>query len=559
MIAIVICIIVAVFVGIQIERNTPSKEVMNIYEYFGVKENDSMFIVDGEILEEYNFLSENGMIYIPYEFVTEYFNDRFYLDEHLNEILYTVADNIYYYSAESKVYKDMNGVEETLSGIPVKIIGEEVYMSVELALLYSDFWYKYYENPSRLYISDKYGSTKYVGANKDTWIRYEANVKSPIVKDIKTGDTCIFIEETEKGWYIVESEDGITGYVKKKFFDAPYEVITESSFACEVAPVTKSFDKKINLTWHAVGAVLSADKVKSALAQTKGVNVISPTWYKILDNNGNISSFAGSDYVKGCHEMGVMVWPLWDDFTNDVDGYEVYSDRNTRKKMIDYMINDAAKYGFDGINVDFEKVNNKSAAHFIQFLRELSISCRQNNLILSVDNYVPAEYNLHYDREEQAYWVDYIVIMGYDEHYSGSDAGSVASMGFTENGIVNTLKEVPASKIISGMPFYTRIWLETTNKDGSITTTSKAVGMETAYKTVKESGFPAIWDEECGQYYCSYDYADGNSVVKIWLEDVKSIEERMKLFKNYNLAGVASWRLGFETESVWDVILKYLN
>lgn len=553
-----IVVLAAVFAGIIIERNTPSKEWMSTEEYFGIHDGDAIVIYNHERLEE-PVIVENGRVYMTFEFVREHLNKRFYHDIWNDDILYTTKDAVLTFVADSNTYTDSRQNSYDGEYPVVKKKEGALYLALDFVGKYADFNYRYYENPSRIMIWDIYETREYVSADKDTQMRLEMDIKSDIIRNVAAGETFEVLEGGGNGFKELRSEDGFTGYVQEKYLTDSFSRTEVSSFVPEEQPESIHFSTKINLTWHSLGAAAGGAKVTEALQDTRGINVISPTWYSITSNDGEVSSHANESYVAKCHELGIMVWPLIDDFNTGLDGVELYSRRETREKLIDRIISDSKTYGFDGINIDFEKVTADSAVHYLQFIRELSLACEEEKLVLSVDNYVPKDYNLHYDRTEQGIWADYIIVMGYDEHWAGSDAGSVASIGFVEEGIVETLREVPAGKVINAMPFYTRIWLETPNADGTVTTTSRAVGMETAYKTIKESGYPAIWDETCAQYYCAYDYAEGNSVVKIWLEDEKSIEEKMKLFKQYDLAGVASWRLGFETSGTWDVILKYLQ
>lgn len=97
----------------------------------------------------------------------------------------------------------------------------------------------------------------------------------------------------------------------------------------------------------------------------------------------------------------------------------------------------------------------------LSFIRELSIACRANNIILSIDNYVP-EYTYYYNRREQGIVADYVVIMGYDETLPSSETpGPVASLNFVRKGITDTLNVVDKSKVINGIPFYSRVWCTT--------------------------------------------------------------------------------------------------
>ena len=195
----------------------------------------------------------------------------------------------------------------------------------------------------------------------------------------------------------------------------------------------------------------------------------------------------------------------------------------------------------------------RSGEHFIQFIRELSIPCRKNGLVLSIDNYVPMGGTDHYNRTEQGIVADYVIIMGYDEHYAGSrEAGSVASINFVEEGIAQTVAQVPPEKVINAVPFYTRIW-ET--KDGAIG--SKAVGMDAAEEYVRAHNITVEWNEETCQNYG--EYTEDGSLFQVWLEDESSIEVKLNIMDKYQIAGLASWRLGFEKPVVWDKIEEYMN
>jgi spore germination protein YaaH len=284
-----------------------------------------------------------------------------------------------------------------------------------------------------------------------------------------------------------------------------------------------------------------------------GVNVISPTWFSISSNDGDISSLASEEYVKTAHDQGLEVWALVDNFNESVDTTQVLSSTSSRGKLVNQLIAAALQYGLDGINIDFESLEEEAGDGYIQFIREISVKCRLNGIVLSVDDPVPMSYTAFYDREEQGIVADYVIIMGYDEHYAGSEeAGSVASLTFEKEGIENTLKEVPAEKIISGVPFYTRIW----QTDASGAVTSEAVGMSTAEQWVTDNGLTTNWSQETSQDYAEVETADG-SKYQVWLENERSLEEKAKLVKEYDLGGIAAWKLGLEKASVWDVISSY--
>ena len=216
-------------------------------------------------------------------------------------------------------------------------------------------------------------------------------------------------------------------------------------------------------------------------------------------------------------------------------------------------MNYVLEYNIDGINIDLEGINYESGEHFTQFLRELSIECRLNGIVLSVDNYVPRESNTFYNRKEQGIVADYVIIMGYDEHWGGGGvAGSVASIDYVRDGIEKTLEEVSAEKVINAIPFYTRVW-KTNNGE----VTSEALGMEKAEEFIAKYDVPTVWDEETCQNYGEIEM--GSTLYQVWLEDAQSIETKLTVMKSYDLGGVAAWKLGLEDKSIWDVIDAFVK
>ena len=352
-------------------------------------------------------------------------------------------------------------------------------------------------------------------------------------------------------WDQVATDDGYIGYIDKKKVGKASETTFERNFEREQYSYL-TMDEKVNMVWHQVTSTDANAYFADATANMTGVNVISPTWFYLTDTSGNIASIASADYVAQAHEKGLKVWGLIDNFTQDVSTTETLSSTAARQNIISQLIQAATGVGMDGINVDFESLSEDVGIHFLEFLRELSIECHKNNLVLSVDNPVPEDFTSHYDRAEQGRVVDYVIIMGYDEHYVGSDAGSVASLPWVEQGVQDTLAEVPAERVINAVPFYTRLWRTT---GGNVT--SEAIGMDQAQQVIAENNVETYWDKTTSQNYGSYDI--DNSTYQIWLEDSQSIAEKVKLVSKYNLAGVSAWKLGFENSGIWQVISDNLN
>ena len=560
----IMILMLIIFVGIKLyQKYSPSKERMAYQDYFEMQNEDEVLVyMNDEILkindEKLNVLYEDGKCYLPQDYVETNLNCRFYYDKVTDGIIFSVPDDMYYFTADATAYTTMNGQSAQTEYVVVRRVNDEFYIALDYIKEHTDINYRFYENPKRLFMWTEYLEKTYALLLKDTPIRFRGGIKSPIIADGLENQEVEVLQDLED-WIEVRTEDGYLGYVTAKAVDDTFSRTEASTFVDVEAPQATTFNGKINLVFQAIGSAAYGEAVKEAMASTSGVNVVSPTWYKLSGGEGDLSSYANADYVRACHSMNMQVWALVDDF--DVTPEErlaVLSDKNARGRVINKLISEAASYGFDGINLDFENINSDTATHYLQFVRELSFVCRQNGIILSIDNYVPKEYNSHYNRKEQAFWIDYFIIMGYDEHWKGSqEAGPVASIGFVEEGIVKTLEEVPADKVINAMPYYVRVWTETKNTDGTISMSTRDLGMEAAKEQLDRNNVPIVWDETTALYYGSYE--DGNTTVKIWLETEHSIEEKMKLYKNYGIAGVAGWRLGLEKKAVWSVIASYLN
>lgn len=555
-IAIVLIIVIAgISVGkIFLEKYSYSKERADLDDYFHMSgEADVAIVLQDELIEERAKLFD-GEYYLDIGTVHKYFNDRFYEDKGEGLLLYTVPDDIIRTVIGSSEVTDKNGTEK-FSCVPARYQGETLYIAIDYVKQYANFSYEGFGGPDRLQIYTQWEERQVAEVKKDTAVRILGGVKSKILKEVSAGEKVIILEQMET-WSKVKTSDAIIGYVEnKRLNDSKAELpipVTDYTEP-EYTSVTRNY--KINLGWHVVAGIAGNDTLEAVTANTKNLNVISPTWFKISNSEGDFTSFASQDYVNKAHNMGLEVWALVEniEYKDSIDMYALLSSTTTRAKLIDGLMNQVLTYGIDGINVDLEQISMDCGEHYIEFIRELSIPCRANGIVLSVDNYVPTGYTDHYDREEQGVVADYVIIMGYDEHYAGSsEAGSVASINFVEEGIAKTVDQVPANKVINAIPFYTRIW-ET--KDGQLS--SQAVGMDAAEDYVAFHNMSVEWNEEICQNYA--ENTEGGSLLQVWLEDERSIEVKLNIMEKYQIGGVASWRLGFEKPEIWDVIETYLN
>ncbi len=555
-IAIVLIIIIGgVTFGSRIlEKYSYSKERADLNAYYGITGSQEVAIVlQDEIVEEKARISD-GICYLDIATIHKYLNDRFYVDGGEGLLLYTLPEDIVRNSIGSSVKETAQGSEEL--GYTAAIWeGDTLYVALDYIKQYTNFSYQLFTDPYRIQLTTEWPSYEVASISKNTQVRVKGGVKSEILTDVQKGDQVSVLEQMET-WSKVKTADSVIGYVENKRLtgirsEQPIPVTDYQE--PEYTSLTR--DHKINLGWHVVASAGGNDTFNSVTANAGNLNVISPTWFKLCDNEGGYTSFASADYVQKAHDRGLEVWALIEniEYKDSISMYEILSSTTTRQKLIDSLMNDLITYGIDGINVDFEQLSMDCGEHFVEFIRELSVACRKNGKVLSVDNYVPRDFNDYYDRKEQGIVADYVIVMGYDEHYAGSkEAGSVASIDYVEDGIAQTVKEVPAEKVINAIPFYTRIW-ETTG-DGI---SSQAVDMVTAEQFISNHGITAEWDETTCQNYG--EYTSGDSRYQVWLEDADSIKVKLNVMENYGIGGVAEWRLGFEKPEIWDVIGEYLD
>lgn len=541
------------------KKYSPSKEQADLNKYYGIEQAEEVaVIVDDEILGGKGKIVD-GKPYVEYSVVRDYLNGRFYVDSNENLLLYTLANGsieAHVGSAEYTYQKETNSRDYVI----LKMEGSTSYISLDFVKEYTDIEFQTYEEPARIMIQSDWDESTVATVSKDSKMRQSGDIKSPYLTEVKKKNQITVVEKGEK-WTLVRTEDGFIGYVKNSVLKDEQQVIVDRAFEPQVYPnITKKYT--INMAWHMVGDKSVNNTVLTSIANTKGLTTISPTWFMIDDTDGNITSLASSSYVNYAHQTGLEVWALIKDFDGEVDTeeevFELLSHTSSRTNLINELMAEVFKHDIDGINVDFEKISEACAEHYLQFLRELSVKCRQNGIVLSVDNYVPAAHNAHYNLEEQAQIVDYVIIMGYDEHYEGSEqAGPVASIQYVKQGIEDALEVVPSEKLINAVPFYTRLWTESQNENGELVLTSEVFRMKTTLARVQEANAEITIDPTSGMNYAEWEEEDG--FYRVWIEDSDSLEQKLKLIQKYNLAGVSSWRLGWESEGTWDLILKYVN
>lgn len=532
-----------------INRYKPGTEYMAGNEYFNLTDENSVALIqNGELLEEQAVLI-GGEPYAAYTYVESQLNSCFYWDEETKGILLTTSGGV------QTLLPGDAAVAKTPGGQPA--VQQEsdgtVYISMDVVKEYTDLDYAYYNDPNRVVIRNEWDGVEQATVQSDTaQVRQKGGIKSLILADVQKGDTLLYLENLDN-WCKVMTADGYTGYIQTEDISEPEAIEARTAKKDSYERITR--DHKINLVWHQSTSTESNDAMAEMTAEMTGVNVISPTWFSVTDGTGKISSLASADYVKLAHDAGREVWGLIDNFNEAFDETTDLAYASVRSRIIEQLLAEAASCGMDGINVDFENLKEAGIPHYLQFLRELTSAAHAQNLVVSVDTPVPQAYTMYYQRGEQARFVDYMIVMAYDEHFAGSEeAGSVSSLPFVQQAVEEMTRVMPADQVICGIPFYTRVWTE---KFGQSAITSEVLGMDGAKNYAKENQMTETWDASLGQNVATVETSDARYT--IWMEDEQSMEEKLKVIQSADLAGVAEWKLGFECADVWSLISEYIE
>ena len=553
---ILILVVGGVFFKLYYDHYMYTNERQDLDAYYGVQDEDDFPVIYENLVSDMHARRFDGACYMDLETVRSLLNSRFYYGTEDNVLIYCLPEEKFVARAGEKSWEsDVSGVTQE-SYAPVVLDGDTVYVALDYVKKFTNIYYAAYEGPNRVILRNAWGTEKMATVRGSTNMRTLGGVKAPIIAAVEEGTEVLVLEELDD-WTRIETADGYYGYVESKYLSEVREQEMEPvTDVPEYVPQYRSLDGKACIAWNLTYFADSNVEIDGMLKGTKAINVLAPTWFTLSSEDGNINVKASRTYVKKAHENGMQVWGVLDNFQND-DLFVYTRFLNTlagRQKVIDTLIEEAQSYNLDGINVDIEGLAEATDVYdFIEFVREISIACRRAGLFISVNNYVPYNYNDHYDLKEQAAFADDVIIMGYDEHIVGSEeAGSVASIGYVEYGIEEALMDVPAERLINGIPFYTIGW---TTENGNVS--GQTLDMAEAKAFMKEHDMKKEWNSTAGQNYAEKE--SGNKLYQIWLEDKKSIETKLDLMESNGLAGLAVWRLGLETNDVWDEIDDYVK
>ncbi|NHW39076.1 SH3 domain-containing protein [Paenibacillus aceris] len=498
-------------------------------------------------------IGEKEGLKLPLELIQEWIDPSIIYEKSSDSVIITTKDKVLRLKT-TELSALMNEKPISLS-FPVEKKENEIYVPIEPLRQLYPFEIRESEKSGAVLLFKK-GEVLKWGKHADSeeaQLRTFASIKAPIVSSISEGEQVMLLGE-EDDWYRVQQQTGQIGYVRKSDITMDHE---------ETIPVQEQTSTyvpwqppagKLNLTWE---HVITKNPDTTKLGDMPGLQVVSPTWFSLADGEGRLKNLADAAYVKWAQTRNLQVWALFSNgFDPDVTN-KVLSTYDLRMKVIKQLLGFAQTYKLQGINIDFENVYLKDKDNLVQFVREMTPFMHEQGLAVSID-VTPKSSNemwsVFYDRPALAEVVDYMMVMAYDEYWATSPkSGSVSSLPWTERSVTQILNadKVPPSKLVLGVPYYTRQWTEET-KNGKLTATSKTLTMEAAQAIIKDRKLTPTFLPDTGQNYV--EYKDGEKLIRIWLEDETSMKARLDLVKKYNLAGVATWRRGFEQSSMWKVI-----
>lgn len=515
-------------------------------------------VVEGNIIEEEDSpVIENGQLLFPMETIKKYIDPNAYWDEKASKAVFTTKDRVLIMKT-GKLTAMVNTRPVDLN-IPARLVDNKPYIPIQMLDTMFGIELQWIEKNNVAVLDYKENTIQVATVQKDNRImRIKPALWSPAVrKNIDKGETLRVFEEYEK-WYKVRSEDGFIGFIEKN--NVKTELIAAGTDITEQtgsSTAWKPGQGKINMTWEYVG---NRNPDISKLKNIDGLDIVSPTWFNIVDKQGTVANKADNAYMQWAHKNDYKVWALVGNGSDPYITHGFLNNTDIREKIIQQLLIYAKIYKLDGINIDFENIYLKDKGMLTQFMRELTPLLKEQGLVVSIDvtfRSSSENWSMCYDRKALSEIVDYMAVMAYDQHWASSPvAGSVAELDWVESNLIRILEEVPNEKVLLGLPFYTRVWKEEV-VDGKVKVSSSAVSMGTVEKILAEKKPEVIWDEKSGQNYVEYKV--GKVTNKIWIEDDASINLKSSLVHKYDLAGAASWRRGFESDDIWVVLQDNLK
>ena len=490
-------------------------------------------------------IDENDVVYLSFEDIENFFDENIYYDEQYNQII-TGSDSklasieigqkqMYVNSSKVNIYAEASKEGDTYY-LPFSEM-KNVY-NVDI---------KYSKDSNIVTIDSLNREQKMGNISNDSGVKYKPTTFSKTIEKVKKGDSIIVIDK-EDGWYKVRTTAGNIGYLKD---------VTNIYVSRAAVEKEKQVEGKVSMVWD-----YFTHTAPTRTGSIKGINVVSPSFVSLVQSGkGELLTRIGSEgqaYINWAHNNGYKIWTIISNDSLQDTTSEILNDYKLRETLINNIVNLVITNNLDGINIDFENIKEADKNMLSRFTIELAPRLTEYDKVLSVDVTAPdggENWSMCYDRHKLGQVADYLVFMAYDQYGdSSSQAGTTAGADWIEvnlNKFVGTQEDVEASKIILGMPFYTRLWKETASS-----TTKDVIYMKSIDSNIP-SGVEKTWNEDLKQYYV--EFQRNAATYKMWIEDAESIKAKFDLMNKFKLGGAAYWQKDFESSDIWDIVETEIN
>ncbi|BEP28484.1 glycosyl hydrolase family 18 protein [Helicovermis profundi] len=533
--------------------NSKYQELKNniISSYF-----ENHYYINNEEILDNSIIEKNGKILISYNTIKKYIDDEVTLSNSSTRVYFTLR-NVEFNAGNTLVDRYIYDYLKSFN-LPVIKANNNNYISYDMLSKFYKLRLLKYEKSSNVYVFTD--GLKVAIIDKKTKITGRLDKSSITLDKLNTGEKVYLFNSkiNENNEYNIIDKNGYLGYIKSENINSINSV--DMSIVKKSDRIKKQSNlETVNVMWDQVGSY-SKNKNLTDTNYLKGINIISPTWFKI-NVDGIVLNEASLDYVNRVHSDKKMVWALFSNSFNKDWTSKMFTNEEFKKNTIAQILFYSSVYNLDGINIDFENMNLSDKANFVEFTKELGALLDEYKVYSSLDVTVPGgsdAYSKVLDRKKLSENVDYIMLMAYDEFWASSKvAGSVASANWTEKGIVGTLEEVDTSKLVLGIPLYTRIWEETKLKSGKKVAKSSTLSVKNSSKYITDNNIDIKYDKVSQQNYG--EYYKNDKLNRIWFEDSKSFDMRKNLKSKYNLKGYGFWSIEFIDENTWNEIYKIIE
>lgn len=541
-IKIIVLIIIIILMALLVWLKAPDYYVKE------VKDKTNLVINNNNVTSKMKddvYIDSKGVIYLSINDVKNYFDKYINYDESSNRLI-TTSDTKIATLIKDKKNIDINGATVSIASTVIEKDGKIYIPFSELAQNVYNVEIEHKESTDRVVIDSLDRELKKADSKKNVKVKYKAKKFSKTLAKVKQGEKVVVISQDDK-WSKIRTENGIVGYVKNK-------TIANLTYVRENMEETKQINGKVNLVWDYYSEYAKAPNRNEE--NIEAVNVFSPSFFYLeKGSDGKVSENVnqeGKDYVEWAHNNGFKVWPMVSNNSYLTTTEGILNDYTKRRKLEDEIVRVAEEYNVDGINLDFENMNKADKDMYSRLVIELAPRLKDLGKTLTVDVTAPdgsETWSLCFDRDVIADVSDYIVFMAYDQYGTGGNKeGTTAGYNWVENNVKKFIGQeaVAKEKIILGIPLYTRLWKEDNGK-----ITSKVVNVKDVDNTLPND-VQKKWDDELKQNYV--EYTEGSATYKMWIEDEKSITEKIGLAKKYDLAGIAFWEKDREYEGFWQFV-----